>query len=90
MKLYTIDGWTLHAFKRREDNEILYSYEAEGPDGGAIGIDVHPFVEMRQDLFRKWLELGRPDRTNFRQYEALTALDIECAWDKKHLKTLKV
>jgi hypothetical protein len=83
MKLFEVDGHALHGFKRKEDNDILYSYEVECPDGRNVGVDVHPFVRFDRDLFKKYLDLGRPDRITLRSPEALTMLDIECAWQDK-------
>lgn len=90
MKLYTIDNHSLHAWKRREDNNVLYRYEVELPDGTFQGIDVHPLVQIRQDVFKKWLQLGMPDRTSVRSPEALTISDIECYWDTKFGKPLRI
>lgn len=79
----------LYRFCRKEEDIVSCRFEVKKPDGSFIGMDVDTGIVMTRGIWRKWVDLNYPDRTNFRQPTPLSAIDIELAWHEKFQQTKK-
>ncbi len=91
MKLYEHNNHTLHVFpQKNEFGTVTYEYHCEMPDRSMKVVDVDTRLRINLILFKKWIDLGCPDRYDLRQIEPITDTRIEELWGEKHNKPLKM
>jgi len=84
-RIYEYDGYILFGEKYKDDlsDDVLYRYEYQKPDGTTDTIDVYPLVQVRDLIFRKFVDSGCPSRYNLKSLEPMTATDIEIYYHEK-------
>lgn len=87
MEIFNYKGYSYQPCDEFDGDVNKIFHDVVTPGDALVSIDFSPYCKLTLDDFKKWIDLGMPDRGDMRG--PLRSEDLNKLWESKSLRFIK-